>query len=58
LVVWILVAAGGGKLWYWGMESVETPVWYPTARIIRQAKGQPWSSSLAEAARRLATFAR
>jgi Flp pilus assembly protein TadD len=52
--VWIFVAAGGGKLWYWGTEDVEVPVWYPSARIIRQKRGEPWNVSLQLAAQRLA----
>ncbi len=54
---WILVASGGGKLWYWGTETVETPAWYPSARIIRQGKDQPWAASLKVAAERLVSLA-
>lgn len=54
--VWILVASGGGKLWYWGTEKVEVPVWYPVARIIRQRPGEPWAVSLKYAADALAAL--
>jgi Flp pilus assembly protein TadD len=42
---WILVAAGGGRLWYWGDENTDTTLWYPGARIIRQRPGEPWPAA-------------
>ena len=54
--VWILVASGGGKLWYWGTEKDDVPVWYPVARIIRQRTGDPWAVSLKYAADALAAL--
>lgn len=53
---WILVDAGGGRLWHWGDESVTTPWWYPSATIIRRSKGEPWSAAIAAAAAKLNTF--
>ena len=50
--VWIFVTAGGGKLWYWGTEDVTVPAWYPSATIIRQRAGEPWSVALHTAAER------
>jgi tetratricopeptide (TPR) repeat protein len=50
---WILVAAGGGRLWYWGDENTDTTLWYPGARIIRQRPGETWAQPLNAAAAKL-----
>lgn len=54
--VWVLVSAGGGRLWYWGDESVTVPDWYPTARVIRQRQGESWNVALNTTAMRLRDF--
>ncbi len=51
--VWVLVPAGGGKLWYWGHGSAQSP-WYPSATIFRQAADGSWAEPIAAMATRLA----
>ncbi|MDX2222990.1 MAG: tetratricopeptide repeat-containing glycosyltransferase family protein [Rhodospirillaceae bacterium] len=46
VAVRVLVPPAAGKLWYWGHAGETTP-WYPSASIIRQRAGEPWSSVVA-----------
>ncbi|MDX2143150.1 MAG: tetratricopeptide repeat-containing glycosyltransferase family protein [Rhodospirillaceae bacterium] len=54
--VWIMIPAGVGKFWYWGLSG-ETNPWYPSATLIRQGANQDWRPVLAEVAARLANYA-
>lgn len=51
---YVLVGAGRGTLWCWG-NGTETP-WYPTARIIRQDRGAPWTFAMITVAELLQDF--
>lgn len=53
--VWILIAAGVGKFWYWGYNVEKVP-WYPTATLIRQDDNQDWGPTLKVVTDRLAAF--
>lgn len=50
---WVLVPAGGGKLWYWGTPDKTWTPWYPGIEIIRQVKHGEWDSTLRLATTRL-----
>ena len=43
---WVIVTAGSGRLWYWGDDSVEVPLWYPSVRIVHQRHGEPIASCI------------
>lgn len=45
----ILVPASYGRIWYWFLDRADSP-WYPTARLYRQGRGQPWTEVIAAAA--------
>lgn len=42
---WVLVSAGTGKFWYWGLQS-RTP-FYPSVELIRQKLPGDWGPALA-----------
>jgi hypothetical protein len=54
--VWIMIPAGVGKFWYWGLGGESSP-WYPSATLIRQDATQDWRPVLENVARRLAAYA-
>lgn len=54
--VWIMIAAGVGKFWYWGFNTATVP-WYPSATLIRQNEQQDWGPTLTEVAERLKKYA-
>ncbi|MBL8629014.1 MAG: tetratricopeptide repeat protein [Rhodospirillaceae bacterium] len=54
--VWILIAAGVGKFWYWG-HNTEKVLWYPSATLIRQEKIDEWTPTIDILAERVAHFA-
>jgi Flp pilus assembly protein TadD len=54
--VWILIASGVGKFWYWGYNT-DKVLWYPTATLIRQGADQDWGPTLDDLAQRVAAFA-
>ena len=38
----VLVPASYGRIWYWFLDRTDSP-WYPSLRLFRQGRGQPWS---------------
>jgi len=53
--VWVLIPAGMGKFWYWGLSGDSTP-WYPSATVIRQRTQEDWQTSFHTVAGKLAAF--
>jgi hypothetical protein len=53
---WIMIPAGVGKFWYWGLSGESSP-WYPSVTLLRQASTQDWQPVLDEVAARLAAYA-
>lgn len=49
---WVIVPAGYGKFWYWGVEGGTTP-WYKSVRLFRQEKPDDWSDVMLEIAQAL-----
>lgn len=54
--VWIMIAAGVGKFWYWGHNTTTVP-WYPSATLIRQNEQQDWAPTLTDVGQRLRVYA-
>jgi hypothetical protein len=52
--VWVLVPSV--PEWRYCFEGDTLP-WYPTARLIRQKTGEPWSRAIGEATRALRVLA-
>lgn len=52
---WILLPFGRGLIWYWFRDRNSSP-WYPTARLVRQARNQSWASVAEQAARDVSEF--
>jgi ADP-heptose:LPS heptosyltransferase len=44
-----LVPASYGRTWYWFLGREESP-WYPSMRLVRQAKAESWAAVIARAA--------
>ena len=47
--VLVLVPAGPGAHWYWFQQRADSP-WYPSARLFRAGRGEPWAGALAQVA--------
>lgn len=43
--VLVLVPTGPGAHWYWFQERHDSP-WYPSARLYRAGRGEPWTNAL------------
>jgi hypothetical protein len=54
--VWIMIASGIGKFWYWGFDGPST-LWYPSASLIRQEAGEDWGRVLGIIKQRIGAFA-
>jgi tetratricopeptide (TPR) repeat protein len=54
--VWILIAAGVGKFWYWG-HNTDKVRWYPSATLIRQQKIDDWAPAIDAMAEHVARLA-
>lgn len=47
--VWVLLAEGRGRLWYWSKDKIESP-WYPSIRLIRQTPDGDWTPAITKVA--------
>jgi len=44
-----LVPASYGRIWYWFLGREDSP-WYPSMRLVRQARGEPWAAAVVRTA--------
>jgi tetratricopeptide (TPR) repeat protein len=53
--VWVLLPVSSD--WRWMTDRTDSP-WYPTMRLFRQKRGQPWEKLIADVAKAASTFER
>jgi tetratricopeptide (TPR) repeat protein len=53
----VFVPASYGRIWYWFLDRADCP-WYPGVGLIRQARGERWSETVARAAADLDAWVR
>jgi len=47
----IIVPAGNGRLWYWGVDQEKSP-WYPSATLYKQTAANVWDDTITRIIRR------
>jgi tetratricopeptide (TPR) repeat protein len=50
--VWVLLAMGRGRLWYWFHNRTDSP-WYASARLFRQERSREWEGVIRSCAAEL-----
>jgi ADP-heptose:LPS heptosyltransferase len=50
----VIVPAGTGRLWYWGIDQAKSP-WYPSATLYKQTAPNRWDDTITRIARQRET---